>query len=316
MKPEILVKEVDVSMFVPQSEHVQRLGMLGKTFTEKTLQQKRCFIDFINAQFGERPLASLTLQDVIGYLMSVDRSGSWKNTFIGTLKAVYQEAAWQGMNVVMPPFPHFKRNSKKADVLTTEELNRLFRPEHWPSRELYLLYLCTFTCGLRLGEARGLLARQIDIEKRVMVIDGFCRDDGFRTDYCKKGWNEDKKWRVVTIPDITLSQIEMYLRERNLSGEMFLFTRNGNIIRREYAETEFKKVLKRVHIEKGSRRLVPHSLRFSYVTRMRRNAETDLVRRLVGHTTIEQTEYYTRVVIPEMIDAVTPALPAANKLFQ
>ena len=33
------------------------------------------------------------------------------------------------------------------------------------------------------------------------MIDGFCKQNGERTDYNKKGSNEEKKWRVAVAPD-------------------------------------------------------------------------------------------------------------------
>lgn len=61
--------------------------------------------------------------------------------------------------------------------------------------------------------------------------------------------------------------------------------------------------------------LAPHSLRFTYITRMRRNADGETVQKPAGHNSMEMTEYYTRDAIPEMVEAAKPAVAAANKLF-
>ncbi|MBQ0008737.1 MAG: site-specific integrase [Firmicutes bacterium] len=61
--------------------------------------------------------------------------------------------------------------------------------------------------------------------------------------------------------------------------------------------------------------LPPHSLRFTYITRMRRNCDGEIVQKLADHNSMEMTEYYTRAAIPEMVEAAKPAIDAANKLF-
>jgi integrase len=64
-------------------------------------------------------------------------------------------------------------------------------------------------------------------------------------------------------------------------------------VRQEYLETVFSRALKTAGVEKDGRKLVPLSLRFTYVTRMRRNLEADTVKQLAGHSSVEMTDYYT-----------------------
>ena len=40
------------------------------------------------------------------------------------------------------------------------------------------------------------------------------------------------------------------------------------------------------------------------------------MQKIVGHTSVEMTEYYTRAAIPEMVEAVKSAKGAANRLFE
>ena len=40
------------------------------------------------------------------------------------------------------------------------------------------------------------------------------------------------------------------------------------------------------------------------------------VQKLVGHTSMAMTEYYTRAAIPEMVEAMQGAIPAVNGLFE
>jgi hypothetical protein len=207
-------------MFIPCSDHIKRLEMLGKKISPETMMQERHDIDLIVERFGKVSIDKLQVNDVTNYLMSLtDKSGSWKNSYIETLGQIYTEVPWHcNKTILKPDFPRFARNSKKADIFTTEELNALFTPEVW--------------CG-----------------------------------------------------------------------------------RKEYLETVFSRALKTAGVEKDGRKLVPHSLRFTYVTRMRRNLEADTVKQLAGHSSVEMTDYYTRAAIPEMVKSLQIALPSANNLF-
>lgn len=95
--------------------------------------------------------------------MSNDKihTGSWKNSFLETLSYVYKEAPFHGCtDVIKPVFHRFSRDSKKADIFTTEELNRFFDYNNWSNKRDYLVLLCMVSFGLRMGEARGLQLHQ------------------------------------------------------------------------------------------------------------------------------------------------------------
>ena len=66
----------------------------------------------------------------------------------------------------------------------------------------------------------------------------------------------------------------------------------------------------------GTRKLTPHSLRYAYITRMRRDVAGEMVQKMVGHTSIAMTDYYTRSAIPELCKAIEPARNAVNTLFE
>lgn len=63
------------------------------------------------------------------------------------------------------------------------------------------------------------------------------------------------------------------------------------------------------------KRYVPHSLRFTYVTRMRTVFSIEDVRKIVGHTSSEMTEYYTRFLIGDMCKNLQPARKIVSELF-
>ncbi|MDR1443776.1 MAG: site-specific integrase, partial [Treponema sp.] len=75
--------------------------------------------------------------------------------------------------------------SKKADIFTTPELDRLFRPESFPNEMYYLFFLLCLSGGLRLGEVRAVRVKQIVFDRKVLIVDGFCKMNGERTSNSK-----------------------------------------------------------------------------------------------------------------------------------
>ena len=226
-KPKI--KDIAKEMFLPESDHVHRINQMGKKIAPRTITNNRHFVKLVVEQFGENYLEDLTIPMVNGYLMTIeDKSGSWKNSFIEAVNSIYKEAPWHcNYTITKPEFPRFARNSKKADIFTTEELASFFDGANWSDglRE-YLLFLVMASCVLRLGEARALRVKQFVPDKNALVIDGFCERDGHRTNYNKKGSDEDQKLRVTLVPEDTMRVLMSYIRQHHLDQDDFVFQNN------------------------------------------------------------------------------------------
>ena len=66
-------------MFIPGSNHVERLSEHGRNLTFETLQRHRGLLDKILAAFGEMELKDITPAIVDNYLRTLEkRSGAWK----------------------------------------------------------------------------------------------------------------------------------------------------------------------------------------------------------------------------------------------
>ena len=206
------IADITKDMFIPCSEHVKRLEMFGKKISRETLLQQRHYIELIIQKFESTLIEDMQVRDVTNYLMTMnDKSGSWKNCYIQALGQIFDEVPWHTNKTILKPhFPRFVRNSKKADIFTTEELNLLFTPSLLCGTKEYLLFLCVATCGLRLGEARALEGRQFLFSERALIVDGFCKKNGERTNYNKKGSNEDSKLQVVVLPDFTADAVKQF----------------------------------------------------------------------------------------------------------
>jgi integrase len=317
--PEILIKHIAETMYIPGSAHVDRRRQLGKSTNLDTLQECRNYITLIIEQWGDRALKSIETDQVENYLFTVKRSGSWKNRYLSVFKEIYIEAPRYGCKAPCPAFPRFALHKKKADIFTTRELKAFFDPANFPDDMFFLFFLLSLSGGLRLGETRAVRVKQFVFDRKALIIDGFCKENGERTNYNKTGSEENPKFRIVLLPDYTLLKALEFIREKAMGPEDFIFLYNGKPVRQNTAEMVFIRalikagltapsdsmkeagvwkgggVVKRKNITADGKRLVPHSLRYTYVSRMRRELSPKELKPMTGHATEEMVDYYNRM---------------------
>lgn len=314
------VREIARDMYLPGSDHVRRREAMGKSVLPLTMGSARGYLEDIIERWGGFDIERVDVAAVAAYLLDVKRSSSWKNHYITVFNEVFEEAVWHGVSVQKPTFPHFVKKSTRKDVFSSDELKRLFRVENFEGSAVdaetaYLLFLVSAYAGLRIGEARGLRPRQFLLDEKALVIDGFIRADGTRTNFNKKGSETDRKVRVVMLPDDLTERVRRYVTERGIGDDEFLFTHNGLPLRKEFLGAIFKRAVKAAGIDTDGRKLTPHSLRFTYVTKMRRTLPIDTVRKLVGHTDEKMTEYYTRASFEDALAGIVDTKDAVERLF-
>jgi integrase len=334
--PDMLVREIAENMFIPGSDHLSRRRQLKKSVSIETLKDKRVFMRYIIEAWGERMLRSLELDEVMNYLFLVERSASWKNQYLCALNEIYREGQFLGCKIYKPDFPAIGKESNKADIFTEAELERIFTPKNFSPDFFFLFFLSSLSGGLRLGEVRAMRVKQIIFEKKAVIVDGFLKADGRRTVYNKKGSPEHPKLRVVPYPDLTLQLLAAQVSRHALQPEDYVFTYNGAPVLSALAETAFNRALinagltpdidtlKAKGIWKGGRvqkkegfildgrRLVPHSLRYTYITRMSRDVDAHNLIKITGHESTVMIDYYNRKNL-EMALAAIPHVDAATE---
>ncbi len=264
------ITKIAKTMYVPGSDHCKRREQFGKSNKLITLQESRRYIEKIIEDFGDRDIVSLTDKDIHSYLFTKKLSGSWKNRYLEILTEIYEEAKWYDVSVPMPTFTRYSRNTKKASILNTAEIQLLFQPENFSSEMLYTFFLVCLSAGLRSGEARALRKKQYIASKQVIIVDGFLDQKGNRIEYNKKGSEENPRFRVSLIPEITAQILDAYLEKFPVTESDYIFQMDNKPVRREYLGSTFLRAIKKVKLFSDKRKLVPHSLRYTYVTRMRR----------------------------------------------
>lgn len=322
-----LIKDICAAMYIPGSMNFLRREQLGKSIKENTLRTKRLYIRYIIKDFGDLDIRDLTATMLLRHLMlNNSHSASWKNQYITTIEDVYTEAIWNGIEVNPPRFERFAQKSKKADILTMDEIKRLFVPENFPSEASYLLLLLTLSAGLRISEARAFTPEQLFFEQSAILVNGFLdRYTDVRNPYNKTGSEEDKRWRIALIPPGTAVLLRDFINKTGKKDDELLFTHwskkrhieniNGmtrifdlppseNPYHMEHIEDIFHNAVKKAGIDTNGRKITMHSLRYTYVTRMRNLYAGETVRKMVGHAEIEMTDYYTRNELQETLSSL------------
>jgi len=335
---DLLVGDIAKDMFVTGSDHVKRRQQLKKSVSPEALSNNRVFMRHIIGTWGSRMLRTLEMDEVMGYLFAVERSASWKNQYIAALNEIYQEGQFMGCKVYKPDFPHIGKTPNKADILSQDEIERFFRRENF-RHDFFLFFLCALSGGMRLGEVRALRAKQVVFEKSAVIIDGFIKKSGIRTMYNKCGSPEHPKLRVVPFPDYTLNLLDGHIRRNNVAPEAYVFTYGGQPISTSMAKTNFILALinagiaydKKSLVEKGywkgghihitkdlipdGRRIVIHSLRYTYITLMSRSMDAHNLLKLTGHNTTAMIDYYNRTNLDMALAAIPDAAKATSGLL-
>lgn len=304
------IEECVKGMFDPDSAYLKKRAAKGYAITEYSRQQKAHHLDVILDKFGNREPKSLDVPEIEDWLLTFDRSNSWRNSILQATKEVYSELYNQKKIDRIPLIEGFRRTKKSTKgILSTDEIKALYPADFtdciklWkrvPTESMHTTYmLCTMTytiltSGMRSGECRALQYSQFIAPDTILLNASF--QDGKRVDHLKKSTEDDKKWRIAILPDTTVNMLEklksIESEHDNLTD--YVFENCGRPIRKEFLNERFQWVLHKLGIDYRSRKLSIHSLRFTYNTLMKSEISGDDLRAMMGHTAALMTEYYDR----------------------
>jgi len=199
---------------------------------------------------------------------------------------VIAENPAHGLNLKVPEARTWRRRPlTRAEITKFLETIDLASPTGLRDRTLFELL---YSSGLRVGEAAALKVKDIDFERRLMIVRGkFDRD------------------RMVPISEVAHDFLVHWLRDgshedgshgqRMEIPEAFVFPgRDGQLLRSTISE-RFRELLRRFDMDK--KEISTHSIRHSTATHLLENgASVRHVQELLGHRDIESTVRYTQVM--------------------
>ena len=106
------------------------------------------------------------------YLAGLNLSGSWKNSFLETLVEIYKESQKFGINPVIPKFARYKRNSKKADIFSENEISTLLSKNNYRDEMFYLWKGCApiFDSGTSMLHHVSVSVLKINFENEIKQL--------------------------------------------------------------------------------------------------------------------------------------------------
>lgn len=178
--------------------------------------------------------------------------------------------------------PHFISVDEALAVLAA------FEKEQVPLREK-VLFLLLYGGGLRISEACSLRWREVFFEQHVLRVKG-------------KGGKE----RVVALPDLTLTVLRKFQKER--FHEEHVFAQPFNT-RSAY------EMVRQSGIRAGLLKLLhPHALRHSFATHLLSSgANLRTLQELLGHESLQATEKYTHLGMDQLARAMERFHPLGDK---
>lgn len=308
----VLLNDFCKGMFNPDSDYMKKFKNKRYELDPITIKVKQAYLARILKKFGNRYPDEIMLGEIDDWLLSFERSNSWRNQHIYIFKEMYLELFNYRKISFIPNFSRFAANDKKEKgILSFDEIQRLFPRDYnelikiwrwktktfepdWQILSYAIMIFTILSTGMRKGEIRALKYSQFVAENAILIN---CRLDQSNKEInrLKKGTNQNKRWRVSILPERTVEMIK-YLTEHRvqIKPSRYIFTFHGEPWKSTQMAKVFIEVLNNNGIDTKARNITLHSLRFTYNTIMRSKIDNTDLRLMVGHLNKEMTDYYDK----------------------
>jgi integrase len=120
----------------------------------------------------------------------------------------------------------------------------------------------------------------------------------------KKSRDNDPRYRVAYLPERTWKLLEYWIaRRQEAEGNPgLLFPYRGHAITKHFLGSRFDVGLENAGISRVGRNLTPHSLRYTYDTKMRGILPGDVLREFIGHRSEAMTDHYDRATLRPVLE--------------
>lgn len=254
-----------------------RKFLRARRYSESTIQSYNDSVSTFLRFFAHKSISDIDNNDVIqfnnDYIIANLLSASFQNQVVNGLKLFYQVVSDKQIEVGLLHRP--RREKKLPNVLSKDEVKRILdAPKNIKHKAMLSLI---YACGLRRGELLYLTLKDIQSERKVIVIRQ------------AKG----KKDRIVPISMKLIELLRTYYQLHKPQKWLF----EGQIPGSQYSEKSLESVMKQsVEKAKIDKPVSLHWLRHSYATHLLESG-TDLryIQELLGHRSSRTTEIYTHV---------------------
>lgn len=309
--------ELFTGMYDPGSAFMRKLALKGKENLEHTISIKQKYLRLILAEFGERYPDEISPGEIDMWLLTFDRSNSWRNQALRVFKDIFRELYSFRKIQFLPELQKFAPDKRSRGILSVAEIKRLFPDDyseiiriwrwntrsHEPDWQIFSFATLIFTMlstGMRSGEARAVKYSQFVAENAILIncfLDYKLRE----VNRLKKGTDTNKRWRVSILPRKTVEMIK-YMTEIRQDSSPYLFTFHGRPWKSLKLCISLASVLTKNGIDAKARNITPHSLRFTYNTIMKSKINNVDLRLMMGHLDEQMTDYYDKSKATDHLD--------------
>lgn len=228
------------------------------------------------ATFYATPPDRLDQAQIQAYLVHrIDEGLAWSTINVDVCAIrffYYQVLGWKPLRLTIPPR---KREEHQPEVLSGEEVQRLFAAEDHPKRRALLM--TAYSGGLRVSELVKLRVQDLDGDRMLIrVVQG-------------KG----KKDRLTLLSERALTELRAYWRRYRPDPWLFPGQIPGRPLTDSTAEKAYRKAVRKAGIRKGGN---IHTLRHSFATHLiEAGVDVTIVQKLLGHTSVLTTMRYVHI---------------------
>lgn len=255
------------------------------------------FFDFIEAKYGNLPLAEISTTLIRTWLASLKQHKMVPksiNRKISTLKSFFKYQLRREIisGSPMTTIVSLKVNKRLPSFIDEKEIDTLFEhvefPDTWEGRTNRLLLKIFYQTGMRLSELINLKESQIDTGNSSIKVVG-------------KG----NKERIIPLNTELLADVLGYINEKkgkaeNIDTLYLLIGGKGKKLQPKYVYNIVREYLG--YVTTNSRKS-PHILRHSFATHLTNNgADINAVKELLGHSSLAATQIYTHNSIEKLKD--------------
>lgn len=200
--------------------------------------------------------------------------------YLRTLQAAFERAVELSylQENVFKKIKKLKLTQNSPLFLSMHEFQKVVNNEK--DNQLKLVYKLAVYTGMRMGEIRFLKWSSIDFDKNIIQV---INHEHFET--------KSKKSRIIPIHSILKKDL-LCLWEENYLDE-FIFSNRGEVLKRNYLSTRFKKVIRRTGLND---KFHFHSLRHTFASWLvQKGVSIYQVSKLLGHASVKTTEIYSHL---------------------
>lgn len=260
----------------------------SKRYAESTIKSYVHSIQLFLAYFKNRPMESLTNEDVIrfnnDYILTKRLSGSFQNQVVNAIKKFFLVVENRKMDIDSIHRP--RREQKLPHVISKEEVKAILEaPRNLKHRAMLSLI---YACGLRRSELLNLKPSHVDSKRKLLII----------------SQSKGRKDRVAPISEKIIELLREYYKAYRPKEWLFEGQKVGNQYSAKSLENVLKQSLSKTKIKKS---VTLHWLRHSFATHLLESG-TDLryIQEILGHKSSKTTEIYTHVSTRNLQNVKSP----------